>query len=81
MNSSSSPIPPGAADNPRCVPIKLTGPIPTGDECDYPRYTALDHDTWQKLYARQESLPPGRAADEYLAGRRQLNSSAPGARS
>jgi len=25
----------------RCaLPIKLTGPIPTGDECVYPRYTA-----------------------------------------
>jgi len=53
--------------DPRCTPIKLTGPIPVGDECTYPNYSAEEHDIWRTLYRRQESLLPGRAADEYLA--------------
>jgi phenylalanine-4-hydroxylase len=58
--------------DPRCVPIKLTGPIPTGDECGYPRYTPDEQSIWRILYARQESLLPGRAADEFLHGLRLL---------
>ncbi len=72
MNSpASSPrsheIMPGGSD-PRCVPIKLTAPIPVGDECVYPNYTSEEQEVWRTLYARQEKLLPGRAADEYLAG-------------
>jgi phenylalanine-4-hydroxylase len=62
------PTPTSAADDPRCVPIKLTAPIPTGDEIAYPDYTAGEHDVWRTLYARQEELLPGRAADEFLTG-------------
>jgi phenylalanine-4-hydroxylase len=61
---------PRAADgsDPRCIPIKLMGPIPIGDEIEYPRYTDEQHDVWRTLYARQEKLLPGRAADEFLSG-------------
>jgi phenylalanine-4-hydroxylase len=65
MNSTPKPSP---ADDPRCIPIKLTKPLPVGDNCEYPRYTALDHHLWRTLYERQEQLLPGRAADEFLTG-------------
>lgn len=58
--------------DPRCIPIKLTGPIPIGDECVYPDYTPEEQSVWQTLYARQEALLPGRAADEFLEGLRRL---------
>lgn len=73
-DASPSPLPAAgvatAADgtDPRCVPIKLTGPIPIGDEIAYPDYTDEQQDVWRTLYARQEELLPGRAADEFLAG-------------
>jgi phenylalanine-4-hydroxylase len=67
MNAPDLP-PQTSADDPRCIPIKLAQPIPVGDDCEYPAYTHLDHDTWQKLYARQLKLLPGRGADEYLTG-------------
>jgi len=54
--------------DPRCVPIKLTGPIPVGDEIAYPSYPDEHHAVWRDLYARQAALLPGRAADEYLGG-------------
>jgi phenylalanine-4-hydroxylase len=54
--------------DPRCVPIKLTGPIPVGAECRYPSYTADEQAVWRELFARQEKLLPGRAADEFLRG-------------
>lgn len=54
--------------DPRCTPIKLTGPIPIGDECKYPSYSAEQQDIWHTLYRRQATLLPARAADEYLAG-------------
>jgi phenylalanine-4-hydroxylase len=63
--------PTGAAD-PRCVPIKLTGPIPIGDEISPPRYTPDEHAVWHELFARQSALLPGRAADEFLAGLESL---------
>jgi phenylalanine-4-hydroxylase len=61
-------IPLTSGDDPRCVPIKLTKPIPVGDDCEYPSYTALDHEIWRRLFERQLALLPGRAADEYLDG-------------
>lgn len=54
--------------DPRCVPIKLQGPIPVGDEIAYPDYTAEQHAVWRDLFTRQLTLLPGRAADEYLSG-------------
>ena len=54
--------------DPRCVPIKLHGPIPVGDEIEYPGYPEDEHAVWRDLFARQEKLLPGRAADEFLTG-------------
>jgi phenylalanine-4-hydroxylase len=61
-----NPAPDGS--DPRCVPHKLTGPLPVGDACVYPRYTAEEHDVWRTLYAQMADLLPGRAADEFLTG-------------
>ena len=66
------PAPPVAAAtpelDPRCVPIKLTAPIPVGAACPYPAYSAEEHAVWRELFAAQEKLLPGRAADEFLHG-------------
>jgi phenylalanine-4-hydroxylase len=59
---------PAGADDPRCVPHKLTAPLPVGGDCPYPDYTADEHAVWQTLYARLEALLPGRAAGEFLVG-------------
>ncbi len=61
-----------AGNDPRCIPIKLTQPIPIGDEIEYPAYTDEQQDVWRTLYSRQETLLPGRAADEFLTGLAEL---------
>ena len=65
----NTPAQPGTAatgaDDPRCIPHKLTAPLPVGDECAYPAYTADEQDIWRTLYDRMEALLPGRAADEF----------------
>lgn len=58
--------------DPRCIPIKLDGPVPEHDAIEYPDYPPLDHETWKTLYARQERELPGRACSEYLEGMRIL---------
>jgi phenylalanine-4-hydroxylase len=63
--------PPDGSD-PRCVPIKLEAPIPVGDAIAYPDYSREEQETWRLLYARQERLLPGRAADEFLTGLKAL---------
>jgi phenylalanine-4-hydroxylase len=70
---SSSPAPhpevtPQAGADPRCVPIKLSAPLPIGDEIAYPDYRDDEHAVWHDLYVRQEKELPGRAADEFLTG-------------
>lgn len=59
--------------DPRCIPHKMTGPLPVGAECRYPNYSAEEQDVWKTLYARMETLLPGRAADEYLTGLHTLD--------
>src|SRR5258708_13505314 len=61
------------ADDPRCIPHKLTAPLPVGGECPYPAYTADEQDVWGTLHARMETLLPGRAADEFLVGLKALD--------
>jgi len=39
---------------------------------DYAAYTEADHDTWQRLYARQSALLPGRASSDFIASLPQL---------
>ena len=59
--------------DPRCIPHKLTAPLPVGAECQYPDYSAEEQDVWKTLYARMETLLPGRAADEFLVGLKALD--------
>ncbi len=59
--------------DPRCIPIKLDGPVPEGAEIVYPDYPVRDHETWKILFERQAELLPGRACQEYLDGMRILN--------
>lgn len=40
---------------------------------DWDGYTALEHDTWRRLYARQSALLPDRACREFLDGLTKLN--------
>ncbi|HLT47356.1 MAG TPA: phenylalanine 4-monooxygenase [Rubricoccaceae bacterium] len=54
--------------DPRCIPQKLDGPPPVGDEIPYPDYPEEDHERWRFLFERQMKLLPGRAGAAYLAG-------------
>ena len=45
---------------------------------DWTHYTPQDHATWDKLFARQAKLLPGRASDAYLRGLDVLKLSKPG---
>lgn len=76
MAPPRSPLPhpeTSASNDPRCVPIKLKGPIPVGDEIAYPPYSEEEHRLWRELIARQAHLLPGRAADEFLSGLEELD--------
>lgn len=64
---------PTGADDPRCIPHKLTVPLPVGAECRYPAYTNDEQEVWRTLYARMETLLPGRAAEEFLVGLQALD--------
>jgi len=60
-----------AADDaldPRCIPIKLDGPPPVGDQIAYPEYSDEEHEIWKILFARQQKLLVGRGCQEYLDG-------------
>jgi phenylalanine-4-hydroxylase len=41
-------------------------------EQDYAQYTAVDHDTYRRLYARQVQQLPGKACEEFIAAVAQL---------
>ncbi|MET0377098.1 MAG: phenylalanine 4-monooxygenase [Rhizorhabdus sp.] len=45
---------------------------------DWQHYSAVDHATWDTLFARQSQLLPGRASDAYLRGLDVLKLSKPG---
>ena len=57
-----------AGEDPRVVPLRLSGAVPEGDEIAYPEYSEADQETWRILFRRQRELLPGRACDEYLEG-------------
>ena len=59
--------------DPRCIPQKLTGPVPEHDEIVYPDYPESDQESWRFLFDRQMKFLPGRACDEYLEGSKKLN--------
>ena len=75
MASPVPTTPPDASSvpDPRCVPIKLTAPIPIGDEIAYPEYSDEEQRVWRDLFERQVQLLPGRAADEFLTGLEALD--------
>ena len=54
--------------DPRCIPVKLDGPPPVGDQIPYPDYTNDEHDIWKTLFARQQELLVGRGCQEYMDG-------------
>ena len=62
--------------DPRCIPQKLTEPVPIHDEISYPAYPESDHENWKYLYDRQMKFLPGRACEEYMEGVEKLNFSA-----
>lgn len=71
--SSPSATPtPNPGNDPRCIPHKLSRPLPVGDDCLYPDYNEAEQSVWRDLYARQAELLPGRAADEFLTGLKAL---------
>ena len=76
MTSQPAQAPAGSnaqdGSDPRCVPMKLSAPIPVGDEIAYPNYSEEDQEVWRLLCARQEKLLPGRAAGEFLTGLKAL---------
>ncbi len=45
---------------------------------NWARYTAADHATWDRLFARQTAMLPGRASDAFLRGIDVLRLSRPG---
>lgn len=60
-------------NDPRCVPIKLDGPVPEDQEIVYPDYTDEEQETWKLLFERQAELLPGRACNEYLDGMKLMH--------
>ncbi|OGU72151.1 MAG: phenylalanine 4-monooxygenase [Ignavibacteria bacterium RBG_16_34_14] len=59
--------------DPRCIPQRLTGPVPVDDKIEYPDYPESDNETWKFLYDRQMKNLPGRVCQEYLDGVDILN--------
>jgi phenylalanine-4-hydroxylase len=59
--------------DPRCIPQKLTGPVPQHNEIIYPSYPKSDQESWKYLFDRQMKFLPGRACEEYLEGAEKLN--------
>lgn len=45
---------------------------------NWPSYTREEHDRWNRLFARQAKILPGRACDAFLAAKRQLELSREG---
>lgn len=45
---------------------------------DWSAYTLAEHDTWDRLFARQRQLLPGRVTDRFFAGLEVLHLSKPG---
>ncbi len=54
--------------DPRCIPQKLNGKVPVGNDILYPTYPQSDNENWKFLFDRQTHFLPGRACDEYLEG-------------
>lgn len=59
----------GQADRPARGDYSRSGQVRADYTCpqNHAAYTAADHDTYRRLYARQSALLPGRACDAFLA--------------
>jgi phenylalanine-4-hydroxylase len=63
---ATEPVVYGASDRPPRGDYSRAGPDYTCKQ-DYSQYTNVDHDTYRRLYERQEALLPGLACDEFIA--------------
>jgi phenylalanine-4-hydroxylase len=57
-----------AGVDPRCIPVRLSGPPVVGDAIPSPAYSDEEHETWRLLLRRQRGLLEGRGCDEYIRG-------------
>jgi phenylalanine-4-hydroxylase len=63
---ATEPVVYGASDRPPRGDYTRAGADYTCEQ-DYAQYTEADHDTYRRLYERQEALLPGLACDEFIA--------------
>ena len=63
---ATAPVVYGASDRPPRGDYTRAGADYTCAQ-DYSQYTETDHDTYRRLYERQEALLPGLACDEFIA--------------
>lgn len=59
--------------DPRCIPQRLEGNVPIGEDITYPDYKSTDNETWKILFERQMKLLQNRVCDEYLQGTSIMN--------
>ncbi|MES2960717.1 MAG: phenylalanine 4-monooxygenase [Pseudomonadota bacterium] len=71
LNQGVAPVTYGTGERPPRGDYARARPDYTCDQ-DYAQYTAADHDTYRRLYARQVQQLPGLACDEFIAAVRQL---------
>ena len=82
MPSSTLPTPPqpavyGQSDRPPRGDYMRGGQVAADYTCpqNHAAYTALDHDTYHRLYQRQSALLPGLACEEFIAALPSLGAS------
>ena len=82
MPSTPLPAPPlpavyGQSDRPPRGDYTRSGQVAADYTCpqNHAAYTALDHDTYHRLYQRQSALLPGLACDEFIAALPSLGAS------
>ena len=75
-SQGASPAVYGQSDRPPRGDYTRGGQVQKDYTCpqNYAAYTASDHDTYRRLYARQSALLPGLACDEFIAALPSLGS-------
>ena len=71
VNQGVAPVTYGTGERPPRGDYSRARPDYTCEQ-DYAQYTAADHDTYRRLYARQVQQLPGLACDEFIAAVREL---------
>ena len=76
ISQGSSPVVYGQSDRPPRGDYTRGGQVSKDYTCpqNYSAYTASDHETYSRLYARQSALLPGLACDEFIAALPSLGS-------